>query len=280
MEELNVSTEELFDLGWYTSPEAGATEPEEYFEGVSDERNKMTAAGAVPIENLQGVYKNKPALILGSGPSYSHANVGAFNGHVFSCNAAAFEVSGTTYAVVGDPSAAVPIMADENLSMPIICRTNDEHTDKFCAIMKKRPDQKVILVTSPIDCSSMAMHDGNSMLYVVRMTGTLAYISAAYMGCNPIFLAGIDYLPYSVDSMSRYDITPWYKVPPAFDSNLVHYRGRSISGHWKTEIEITEAASVAHYKANGAVTYRVADQGLLSGIPVVPEHVKKEFWNE
>lgn len=280
-EPISVETsDELLNLAWYTRYDPTMKKPEDFFMECKDHRNKVLQAGAIQVENYQGYHKDKPALILGSGPSYVMGRSKLFKGVVFACNAAAFsEQERCDYAVAGDPVTASKMVADEHRKVPIICRTDEATCDLYVkAIEEQKNDQPTILVSSPIDATALTFDDGNTMLYAVRMTGTFAYMVAAYMGCNPIILAGIDYIPYSPQSMSRYDITKWYKVPPAFDSNLVQFRGRAIADHWRIDIEILEQAAKNYHISTGGITFRVADMGLVSGIHVVPQFMMEALW--
>jgi hypothetical protein len=273
--------EDLFNLGWYTGPDPKLIKAEEAFENSGEVHKKFLEAGGVSLENYQAAHRGEPALILGSGPSYKDADPENFEGLVFSCNAAMFEEE-SNYGVAGDPAASLKMVESKDCP-PIIVRTNEEFVEKHALAIVKRKDagnnNPVILMSSPLDCVKMPLADGTSQMYFARMTGTVAFFAACFMHCNPIIFAGIDYVPYSPERMSRYDVTPYYKVPKTHDANVTSFRGAIVSEHWVTEIQITESGVKSYIMKEGAPTYRIADTGLLHDIPVIPDYLRKALWS-
>ncbi|MCP5058986.1 MAG: hypothetical protein GY937_19965 [bacterium] len=250
------------------------TKPEVHINAKEESRAILLRAGASALEQATGVYKGRPCLIIGSGPTYDAIRPDTFDGLVMACNAAAIEEH-CDFAVIGDPPAANELLKD--LKVPTILRTDDKHAkeaSETIASRREKEDYEVYVMLPPSDMVQMTDVKGTPCLYSVRMTGTVACLAAGMMGCSPIILAGLDYLPYSLTKISRYDVTKWYKPAPIYEANLAPCRRCLIPHHWMMEISITETWA-REVIFNGGLVFRASKEGLMKNIPVLPECLKK-----
>lgn len=267
----------LVEANWSQKKPDDVMNSNDYFRDAKKTRGELESLGMESIDRYQGAHVGEPCLILGSGPSYRHADVSRFKGVVIGCNAAAIYEK-CTYGIAADSSAAVKLAKD--VPVPFVVRSNPSHIGQLKEMIEHRKKKKMpemILFFPPMDCIQVVqVVSSQPTLYTVRMTGTLACILAGIFGCSPVIMAGIDYVPFGPKRISRYDVTPWYRPPDTHDRELVSFRGHAVASSWKVAIELAELWA-REYSGRGGLVFKIADEGLVK-IPKMPDVLRRVYW--
>jgi len=230
---------------------------------------------------LKDIHKGKPAILIGGGPSINKMDLDQFKDHItIACNGFFLKMENLnwspTYYTVEDPLPA------EDNSFEI---SNLKSTTKLIPYdLKKyiKPDSKTIYTNFlrsymrptrkkyplfSFDCEKEVFWGGTVMYYNIQL--------AAYMGCNPIYLTGVD-LSYNIPS----SVKKAGAVLTSTEEDSNHFDPRYFGEGKRWHLPETERMQASFTKAHEELAkkgIKLINAGFDSNLKVIP---KETLFNE